>query len=92
MSKYVNKVLLDDEQLLYSTRISLWSQSFQIAVGILTIPILVGIILLIIVAIRYYTTELAITNKRLITKFGFLNISTMEMNLSKIESIQSLFH
>ena len=40
------------------------------------------------------TTELAITNRRIIAKFGFLRRDTIEINLSKIESIrveQSIF-
>ena len=39
-------------------------------------------------AIRYFTTELAITNKRVIAKFGLISRSTIEINLQKIESIQ----
>ena len=36
----------------------------------------------------YYTTELAITNKRVIAKFGLIRRNTVEMNISKVESIQ----
>ena len=39
-------------------------------------------------AITYYTTELAITNKRVIAKFGLIRRYTVEMNISKVESIQ----
>jgi uncharacterized membrane protein YdbT with pleckstrin-like domain len=37
---------------------------------------------------RYFTTELAITNKRVIAKFGLIRRNTIEMNISKVESIQ----
>jgi uncharacterized membrane protein YdbT with pleckstrin-like domain len=47
-----------------------------------------GLLFWIAAAIRYYTTELAITNKRVIAKFGLISRSTVEINLQKIESIQ----
>lgn len=36
----------------------------------------------------YKTTELAITSKRIIAKFGFVSRSTIEINLPKVESLQ----
>lgn len=39
------------------------------------------------VAIPYYCTELAITNKRIIAKFGFIARNTIETNLEKVESV-----
>ncbi|UOO81955.1 PH domain-containing protein [Uruburuella testudinis] len=33
------------------------------------------------------TTELALTNKKVIAKFGFIRRSTIELNLDKVESI-----
>jgi uncharacterized membrane protein YdbT with pleckstrin-like domain len=44
--------------------------------------------------IRYFTNELALTNKRVIAKRGLLSLQTIEMRLEKIESIrveQSIF-
>jgi len=38
--------------------------------------------------IKLKTTELAITSRRVIAKFGFISRKTVELNLSKIESIQ----
>lgn len=37
--------------------------------------------------IQLYTDEYVITNKRVIIKKGWLNIRTLEMNLSKIETV-----
>jgi uncharacterized membrane protein YdbT with pleckstrin-like domain len=48
----------------------------------------VGVVLLLAAFTRYISTELAITNKRVIAKFGFISRSTVEINLPKIESIQ----
>nr|WP_256445990.1 PH domain-containing protein [Hahella sp. HN01] len=39
-------------------------------------------------AISYLTTELVITNKRIIAKFGFIRRNTIEMAVIKVESIQ----
>jgi len=47
-----------------------------------------GILSLLIVLIRYKTTELSITNKRVIAKFGLFRRSIIEMKLAKVESVQ----
>jgi uncharacterized membrane protein YdbT with pleckstrin-like domain len=39
-------------------------------------------------SIKLKTTELAITNKRVFAKFGFVSRQTVELNISKVESIQ----
>ena len=38
--------------------------------------------------VRYKTTELAVTTKRVIVKHGFVRRRTVEINLNKVESIQ----
>lgn len=38
-------------------------------------------------ALAYVSTELAITNQRVIAKFGFIRRSTVELNHSKVESL-----
>ena len=47
-----------------------------------------GWIFLVLAYIRYKTTELAITSRRVIAKFGFISRRTVEINISKVESIQ----
>ena len=37
--------------------------------------------------IRWFTTELAVTNKRIIAKYGLISRHTMELNHSKVESV-----
>ena len=39
------------------------------------------------IAIQILTTELALTNKRIIAKFGFIRRTTIELRLEKVESI-----
>ena len=38
--------------------------------------------------LRYTTTELAITNKKIIAKFGFIKRDTIELLLPRAESVQ----
>lgn len=90
MASYVHSVLIPDEEVIYQAHISLWSMLGLLIAGVFFIfsffP--VGLLLLAIAAIRYMTTELAITNKRVIAKFGFISRRTVEINLQRIESIQ----
>ncbi|WP_033017549.1 PH domain-containing protein, partial [Pseudoalteromonas sp. BSi20652] len=48
----------------------------------------IGLLLWVSAAITYYTTELAVTNKRVVAKFGLIRRNTIEINISKIESLQ----
>lgn len=49
---------------------------------------LIGLWLFLLVYIQVKSTELAITNKRIIVKFGFIRRDTTEINLLKVESVQ----
>lgn len=88
MASYIDKALIKDERILYRGNISLWSLSFLIFLGVILLPVGVGLIFLLVAYIRYKTTELAITNKRVIAKFGFISRRTTELNINKVESIQ----
>lgn len=89
MTSYVEGALVRDEKIVYLGHISLWSLSHLIALGIVLLPALgLGLVFLIMAYVRYKTTELAITNKRVIVKFGFIRRSTVEININKVESIQ----
>lgn len=89
MTSYVEGALVRDERIVHVGRISLWSLAHLFAFGILLLPVFgIGLILLVTAFIRYKTTELAITNRRVIAKFGFISRRTVEINISKVESIQ----
>jgi uncharacterized membrane protein YdbT with pleckstrin-like domain len=89
MTSYIDGALIKDEQVIYVGHISLWSLAPLIALGFLTVGLFgLGIIFWIVAFIRYKTTELAFTNKRVIAKFGFISRSTIELNINKVESIQ----
>ena len=48
----------------------------------------VGLLLWLSAWLKYRSTELAVTNKRVITKTGLIQRNTTEMFLEKVESIQ----
>jgi uncharacterized membrane protein YdbT with pleckstrin-like domain len=86
---YVEKVLGEGEMLRHSGKVSLWMLSPWIAAGFLLLPVFgLGLILLLVAWVKYISTELAITSKRVIAKFGFIRRSTIEINLAKIETVQ----
>ncbi|MBT9528176.1 MAG: PH domain-containing protein [Rhizobacter sp.] len=89
MTSYVEGALVKDEKIVHVGHISLWSVWHLIGLGIVLLPAVgIGLIFLAIAYIRYKTTELAITTKRVIVKSGFIRRSTVEININKVESIQ----
>ncbi|MBC3869394.1 PH domain-containing protein [Undibacterium oligocarboniphilum] len=89
MGSYVEGTLIKDEKVIYEGKISIWSLLPLIILGFIFMFFYgIGILFWIAAAIRYITTELAFTNKRVIAKFGFISRRTIELNLTKIESVQ----
>ena len=89
MASYINNTLLDSEKVIYEGKVSLWSILHLIVFGIIGLFLFgLGIILLIMAFIRYKSTEVAYTNKRVIAKFGFIRRETVELNITKVESMQ----
>jgi uncharacterized membrane protein YdbT with pleckstrin-like domain len=77
MGSYVNKILMNDEHVVYEARLH-WIIYFSLK-SILTLFILPLILV--------YTSEYVITNKRAIFKIGLIFRKTLEMNLKKIETV-----
>jgi uncharacterized membrane protein YdbT with pleckstrin-like domain len=89
MASYVDSVLISGETVMHRGHVSLWPHAWKILLGIVLLPLFgLGLIFLAWVWILYKTTEIAITNKRIIAKFGFISRSTIEINLPKVESVQ----
>jgi uncharacterized membrane protein YdbT with pleckstrin-like domain len=89
MKSYVEGALVKDEKIVHLGHISLWSLWPPIALGLVLLPAFgLGLIFLIMAYVRYKTTELAITTKRVIVKSGFIRRRTIEININKVESIQ----
>ena len=89
MGSFVQGTLGKDEKIIVEGRVSGWALVPSIIIGIITIPLFgLGIIIILSAVFTYISTELAVTNKRVVAKTGFIKRSTIELNLSKVESIQ----
>lgn len=85
---YIDESLIEGERIVHRGRVSWWSEFWLILLGLITLVIVVGIVFLAWAWIRIYSTEIAITNKRIIAKFGFVKRSTVEINLDKVEALR----
>ena len=89
MTSYVEGALVKDERVVHVGNISLWSLAGPLLLGLVLLPLFgVGLVFWVVAYVKYKTTELAITNKRVIAKFGFISRRTVELNINKVESIQ----
>ncbi len=89
MTSYVEGALVADEKIVYVGHVSLWSLWLLIVVGFVLLAAFgLGLIFWLVAYVKYKSTELAITNRRVIAKFGFISRRTIEINIAKVESIQ----
>ncbi len=89
MSAYVDKVLGTGEEIEYQAKVSIWSMLPLFLFGLILLPAFgLGLIFWIVAVLRFLTTELAITNKKVVAKFGFIKRDTIELLLPKAESVQ----
>ena len=89
MVSYVEGALVKDEVLVHVGHISMWSLWHLLAAGIVLLPLFgFGLVFLAVAYVRYRSFELGVTTKRVVVKRGFISRQTVEMNLSKVESIQ----
>jgi uncharacterized membrane protein YdbT with pleckstrin-like domain len=77
MGRYVRKHLMPGERSVFETRLSAWCYiSMRSLLSLGLIPF-----------IQRRTREYAVTNKRVIIKSGLIRVNSLELNLSKIESV-----
>jgi membrane protein YdbS with pleckstrin-like domain len=89
MASYVEKALIEGERILYLGRVSWWSLVWpHLLLGVLLMPVLIGLLFLATALIRRYATEVAVTTHRVIVKRGLIVRDTVELNIQKIESVQ----
>jgi uncharacterized membrane protein YdbT with pleckstrin-like domain len=103
VASYVETIVGPGEEVLYVGKVSLWAIASSLVGGVLLILIglvlavahplgalvcLLGLIVIAVGLIRRASTELAVTTRRVIAKFGFISRSTVEINLAKIESVR----
>jgi uncharacterized membrane protein YdbT with pleckstrin-like domain len=83
---YIDQVLVQGESVVYRGHLSVFTLMPGILLGVILLPL--GPIFWIRAWLRYRSTELAVTNRRVIAKFGLVQRRTVEMNLDKVESLQ----
>jgi uncharacterized membrane protein YdbT with pleckstrin-like domain len=98
MNSYIHDSLVDGEQLLHLSHISLWPYAHHIAGGIALLaspalthigwPSFLGALWLLYVFVVYESTELAITDRRVIVKRGIMSRNTSELYLNRIEGVE----
>lgn len=85
---YIDDSLIPGEVVVHRARVSWWSQAGFVLLGVLLLVAVVGIFFLVFAWIKVRSTELAITNKRVIAKFGFIKRDTIEINLNQVEALR----
>lgn len=88
MASYIEGALIAGEKVLHQGRVSWWAVWHLLLLGVVLLPVVIGVVFLAWAWIRVKSTELAITDKRVIAKFGFISRNTMEIGVQKVESIQ----
>ena len=86
---YIDDSLIEGERLLHKARMSWWSQFWLLFLGVVTLAAFgLGLVFLVWAWINMKSTEIAITSRRIIAKFGFVKRSTIEINLDKVEALR----
>ena len=100
---YVATIVGPGEHVVYTGKVSLMAIMSSLIGGLLLIALgvglaffhpvgalacVLGVIFIAAALIKRASTELAVTNRRVIAKFGFIRRSTVELNLAKVESIR----
>jgi uncharacterized membrane protein YdbT with pleckstrin-like domain len=80
---YVESNLMKDETVVYRGHLH-W---IIFVLPALLCLVIIGIVPLIAAIIRNATSEFAVTNRRVIVKVGLIERKTLELNLTKVESI-----
>ena len=89
MSNYISTNLGKDEQIVYQAQVPISMLAIPIIVGgLLAIPTVgLGLLIAVPAIITYTTTELAITNKKVIGKTGMINTSALDSPLNRIDNV-----
>ena len=90
MASYIEQALAPGEHVIHRAHMSwFYSPWTTIILLILALPTLgISLLLLVPTWITVKTTEMAVTNKRIMIKRGLISRHTVEMALSRLESVQ----
>ena len=93
---YIDDNLLRDETVVHRAKVS-WMPLvpplvllflFSLVIRSIAFGLVIAIPVILVMAIRIYSTELAITNKRVIAKFGLVRRATVELKLDRVEGLR----
>ena len=97
MGNYIDSNLARDEKVIIKAQVTWWSQLWYLLFGglfiLMTIPsknfvfFLIGFVFVAIAVIHVVTTELALTNRRIIAKSGLVRRNTVELKVNRVESL-----
>jgi uncharacterized membrane protein YdbT with pleckstrin-like domain len=85
---YIDDSLIPGETVVHRARLTWWSQAGLIILGLVLLIVLIGLVFIVMAWVNMKSTEIAITNKRIIAKFGFIRRNTVEINLDKVEALR----
>jgi len=85
---YIDQSLVEGETVVHRAHVSWWSQFGLVLLGIILLVVGVGLIFLAWAWINVHSTEIAITNRRIIAKFGFIRRRTIEININQVEALR----
>jgi uncharacterized membrane protein YdbT with pleckstrin-like domain len=102
MASYIDSILSPGERITYTGRTTNWIYALPmlitvpalvVAVLLSSLPLIagaliLGAVLLLFPFIRQLSTELVVTDRRVVAKFGLISRHTTELRISKIESIR----
>jgi uncharacterized membrane protein YdbT with pleckstrin-like domain len=86
MTSYIEQVLGPDEEIIATAKITGWIYLGPVLLTIFTFGLLCPVLLM--PWIQRATTDLGVTNKRVIAKTGLISRHTVEQQIQKIESIR----
>ncbi|WP_347473227.1 PH domain-containing protein (plasmid) [Acinetobacter thermotolerans] len=97
MGSYIEENLARDEKIIIKAQVTWLSQFWYLLFGVLfilaaipsknSIFFLLGVIFIAVAAIHVITTELALTNRRIIAKSGLIRRNTIELKVNRVESL-----
>lgn len=97
MGSYIEQNLARDEQIIVRAQVTWWSQLGYLLFGglfiLMAMPsksfvfFLIGVVFIAIAVIHVVTTELALTNRRIIAKSGLIRRNTIELKVNRVESL-----
>jgi uncharacterized membrane protein YdbT with pleckstrin-like domain len=87
MPMFIESIVAPDEYVYTISRLSNWSLFWLYFIGLLLLPLFgLGLILWVMAYIRFTSTELAVTDRRVVLKRGWIGRDVTEVALSRIES------